>query len=93
MIHIVGWIECVLKSKYYSFSGMVEAVGNEYMEEYFKCCDSALAENGLFVLQVRICINFILVYQHNEFCRLLFLLALVFQHSLFPCVSVGAICV
>ncbi|KAF6135749.1 hypothetical protein GIB67_028605 [Kingdonia uniflora] len=30
---------------------MVEAVGHEYMEEYFSCCDAALAENGLLVLQ------------------------------------------
>ncbi|KAL3648751.1 hypothetical protein CASFOL_005154 [Castilleja foliolosa] len=30
---------------------MLEAVGHEYMEEYFKCCESALADNGLFVLQ------------------------------------------
>ncbi|KAJ8763938.1 hypothetical protein K2173_003720 [Erythroxylum novogranatense] len=30
---------------------MVEAVGHEYMEEFFGCCDSALAEDGLVVLQ------------------------------------------
>ncbi|GFP85279.1 probable fatty acid methyltransferase [Phtheirospermum japonicum] len=30
---------------------MLEAVGHEYMEEYFQCCESALADNGLFVLQ------------------------------------------
>ncbi|KAL6522774.1 hypothetical protein OROHE_016621 [Orobanche hederae] len=30
---------------------MLEAVGHEYMEIFFKCCESALAENGLFVLQ------------------------------------------
>nr|XP_004307322.2 PREDICTED: uncharacterized protein LOC101300392 [Fragaria vesca subsp. vesca] len=30
---------------------MVEHVGHEYMEEFFACCDSALAENGLLVLQ------------------------------------------
>ncbi|KAI3451310.1 hypothetical protein Pfo_007975 [Paulownia fortunei] len=30
---------------------MLEAVGHEYMEEFFKCCESVLAENGLFVLQ------------------------------------------
>jgi cyclopropane fatty-acyl-phospholipid synthase-like methyltransferase len=31
---------------------MIEAVGHEYMEEFFGCCESVLAENGLFVLQV-----------------------------------------
>lgn len=30
---------------------MIEAVGHEYMEEFFSCCDSLLAENGIFVLQ------------------------------------------
>ncbi|KAL9140303.1 hypothetical protein ABFS82_14G027600 [Erythranthe guttata] len=30
---------------------MLEAVGHEYMEEFFGCCESALAEDGLFVLQ------------------------------------------
>nr|AAM33848.1 cyclopropane synthase [Sterculia foetida] len=30
---------------------MVEHVGEEYIEEFFRCCDSLLAENGLFVLQ------------------------------------------
>lgn len=30
---------------------MIEAVGHEYMEEFFDCCDSILAEDGLFVLQ------------------------------------------
>lgn len=33
-------------------SEMIEAVGHEYMEEFFGCCESVLAENGLFVLQV-----------------------------------------
>jgi spermidine synthase len=31
---------------------MIEAVGHEYMEEFFGCCDSALADDGLLVLQV-----------------------------------------
>ncbi|KAG8369879.1 hypothetical protein BUALT_Bualt14G0059400 [Buddleja alternifolia] len=31
--------------------GMIEAVGHEFMEEFFRCCESALAENGLLVLQ------------------------------------------
>lgn len=31
---------------------MIEAVGHEYMEEFFGCCDSLMAEDGLLVLQV-----------------------------------------
>ena len=27
--------------------GMIEAVGHDYMEELFSCCESLLAENGL----------------------------------------------
>ncbi|KAH7573189.1 hypothetical protein JRO89_XS03G0086500 [Xanthoceras sorbifolium] len=30
---------------------MVEAVGHEYMEEFFGCCESLLAKDGLLVLQ------------------------------------------
>ncbi|XP_027935120.1 uncharacterized protein LOC114190436 isoform X5 [Vigna unguiculata] len=30
---------------------MIEAVGHEYMEEFFGCCESVLAQNGLLVLQ------------------------------------------
>ncbi|XP_058001181.1 uncharacterized protein LOC110651425 isoform X2 [Hevea brasiliensis] len=30
---------------------MVEHVGHEYMEEFFGCCESILAEDGIFVLQ------------------------------------------
>ncbi|TYH55865.1 hypothetical protein ES332_D09G266400v1 [Gossypium tomentosum] len=30
---------------------MIEAVGHEYMDEFFGCCESVLAEDGLFVLQ------------------------------------------
>ncbi|XP_028769570.1 uncharacterized protein LOC114727032, partial [Neltuma alba] len=30
---------------------MIEAVGHEYMEEFFGCCESILAKDGLFVLQ------------------------------------------
>ncbi|GAB2292936.1 hypothetical protein Dimus_027163, partial [Dionaea muscipula] len=30
---------------------MIEHVGHEYYEEFFSCCGSALAENGLLVLQ------------------------------------------
>ncbi|KAM0945006.1 putative cyclopropane-fatty-acyl-phospholipid synthase [Dioscorea sansibarensis] len=30
---------------------MIEAVGDEYMGEFFSCCDSVLAEDGVFVLQ------------------------------------------
>ncbi|KAL0291887.1 UNVERIFIED_CONTAM: Sphingolipid C9-methyltransferase 1 [Sesamum radiatum] len=30
---------------------MIEAVGHEYIEEFFRCCESALTKNGIFVLQ------------------------------------------
>ncbi|KAK8571928.1 hypothetical protein V6N12_027996 [Hibiscus sabdariffa] len=30
---------------------MIEAVGHEYMEDFFGCCESVLAEDGLLVLQ------------------------------------------
>ncbi|KAK4427844.1 putative fatty acid methyltransferase [Sesamum alatum] len=30
---------------------MIEHVGHEFMEEFFRCCESALAENGILVLQ------------------------------------------
>ncbi|KAF8016552.1 hypothetical protein BT93_H1921 [Corymbia citriodora subsp. variegata] len=30
---------------------MIEAVGHEYMEEFFSCCESVLAKDGLLVLQ------------------------------------------
>ncbi|XP_038722458.1 tuberculostearic acid methyltransferase UfaA1-like isoform X1 [Tripterygium wilfordii] len=30
---------------------MIEAVGHEYMKEFFGCCESVLAEDGLLVLQ------------------------------------------
>ncbi|XVE81907.1 hypothetical protein DITRI_Ditri15bG0103900 [Diplodiscus trichospermus] len=30
---------------------MTEHVGNEYIEEFFRCCESILADDGLFVLQ------------------------------------------
>ncbi|KAK6265594.1 hypothetical protein QUC31_016431 [Theobroma cacao] len=30
---------------------MSEHVGNEYIEEFFRCCESILAKDGLFVLQ------------------------------------------
>jgi cyclopropane-fatty-acyl-phospholipid synthase len=30
---------------------MIEHVGHEYMEEFFGCCESLLAEDGLLVLQ------------------------------------------
>ena len=31
---------------------MVEAFGHEFMEEFFGCCESVLADDGLLVLQV-----------------------------------------
>lgn len=33
-------------------SEMLEAVGHEFMEEFFRSCESVLAEDGLLVLQV-----------------------------------------
>uniref|UniRef100_A0A804HTR5 Cyclopropane-fatty-acyl-phospholipid synthase n=1 Tax=Musa acuminata subsp. malaccensis TaxID=214687 RepID=A0A804HTR5_MUSAM len=30
---------------------MIEEVGHEYMEQFFGCCESLLAEDGIFVLQ------------------------------------------
>ncbi|KAG7626303.1 S-adenosyl-L-methionine-dependent methyltransferase [Arabidopsis thaliana x Arabidopsis arenosa] len=30
---------------------MIEAVGHEFMDKFFSCCEDALAENGIFVLQ------------------------------------------
>jgi cyclopropane-fatty-acyl-phospholipid synthase len=38
---------------------MIEAVGHEYMEEFFGCCESVLAENGLLVLQVMKILEFL----------------------------------
>ncbi|MED6131614.1 hypothetical protein PIB30_011212 [Stylosanthes scabra] len=44
--------------------GMVEAVGHEYMEEFFSCCESYLADDGLLILE------FISIPdQHYEECR------------------------
>ena len=34
------------------FNEMIEHVGHEYMDEFFGCYKSLLAEDGLFVLQV-----------------------------------------
>ncbi|XP_068653709.1 uncharacterized protein [Aristolochia californica] len=31
--------------------GMLEGVGHEFMEEFFKCCESVLAKDGLLILQ------------------------------------------
>ncbi|KAG8370321.1 hypothetical protein BUALT_Bualt14G0104700 [Buddleja alternifolia] len=31
--------------------GMIEHLGHEFVEEFFRCCESVLAENGLLVLQ------------------------------------------
>jgi len=33
---------------------MLEAVGHEFMEAFFGCCESVLADDGLLVLQVMI---------------------------------------
>lgn len=34
------------------YSEMLEAVGHEFMEDFFRRCDSLLAADGLLVLQV-----------------------------------------
>ena len=34
-------------------SEMIEGVGHEFMDDFFGCCESLLAKDGLFVLQVR----------------------------------------
>ncbi|CAE5968618.1 unnamed protein product [Arabidopsis arenosa] len=39
------------KLKKLDFSEMIEAVGHEFMDKFFSCCEAALAENGIFVLQ------------------------------------------
>ncbi|XP_051129245.1 uncharacterized protein LOC127250129 [Andrographis paniculata] len=31
--------------------GMIESVGHQYMDTFFRCCESALAPNGIIVLQ------------------------------------------
>ncbi|KAL1294787.1 hypothetical protein AAHE18_19G164900 [Arachis hypogaea] len=36
-------------------AGMIEAVGHEYMEDFFGCCESILADDGLLVLQFISC--------------------------------------
>ncbi|XP_057809686.1 uncharacterized protein LOC131024193 [Salvia miltiorrhiza] len=40
-------------SKYDRIIGceMIEHVGHEFLEEFFKCCESSLADNGILVLQ------------------------------------------
>jgi spermidine synthase len=32
---------------------MIEHVGHEFMEVFFSCCESVLAEDGVIVLQVQ----------------------------------------
>ncbi|OIT30117.1 hypothetical protein A4A49_14539 [Nicotiana attenuata] len=41
------------KDKYHRIVsiGMIEHVGHDFMDEFFTCCESALAEDGLLVLQ------------------------------------------
>lgn len=31
---------------------MIESVGHKFMKDFFGCCESVLAEDGLLVLQV-----------------------------------------
>jgi cyclopropane fatty-acyl-phospholipid synthase-like methyltransferase len=33
-------------------SEMIEGVGHEFMDDFFGCCESLLAKDGIFVLQV-----------------------------------------
>jgi cyclopropane fatty-acyl-phospholipid synthase-like methyltransferase len=33
---------------------MIEGVGHEYMDDFFGCCETLLAQDGIFVLQVSI---------------------------------------
>lgn len=44
------------------FSEMIEAVGHEYMEEFFGCCESVMANDGLLVLQVSVYTVKLLLY-------------------------------
>lgn len=46
MIPTIPWSLALL------FSEMIEHVGHEFMEEFFGCCESVLAEDGILVLQV-----------------------------------------
>ncbi|KAL8139608.1 LOW QUALITY PROTEIN: hypothetical protein V2J09_005629 [Rumex salicifolius] len=39
------------KNQYDRIIEMLEHVGHEFMEDFFHCCDSLLAENGILVLQ------------------------------------------
>jgi cyclopropane-fatty-acyl-phospholipid synthase len=45
-------------------SEMIEAVGHEYMEDFFGCCESVLAENGLLVLQVMKILEFLYFFAY-----------------------------
>ncbi|KAJ4832672.1 hypothetical protein Tsubulata_021173 [Turnera subulata] len=52
---IISW-QVLLPPKYMSFNSiphneMIEHVGHEYMEAFFGCCETLLAEDGLLVLQ------------------------------------------
>ncbi|KAK1307704.1 hypothetical protein QJS10_CPA09g01967 [Acorus calamus] len=63
---------------------MIEAVGHEYMEEFFGCCDSALAEDGLLVLQ------FISIpdERYNEYRKSSdFIKEYIFPGGCLPCLS------
>ncbi|GAB4842223.1 hypothetical protein Ancab_012181 [Ancistrocladus abbreviatus] len=63
---------------------MIEHVGHEYMEDFFHCCDSLLAEDGLLVLQ------FISVPDkwYNEFRKSSsFMREYIFPGGCLPCLS------
>ena len=47
-----------MKIHFGNFSEMLEAVGHEFMETFFRHCEAALAEDGIFVLQVTFSFSF-----------------------------------
>ncbi|KAL3849354.1 hypothetical protein ACJIZ3_011236 [Penstemon smallii] len=42
---------------------VIECVGDEFVEDFFRCCDSVLAENGLLVIQT----TYITDHKYDEF--------------------------
>jgi len=57
---------------------MLEAVGHEFMEAFFGCCESVLAEDGLLVLQVMI------GWKQESLCPLSFPVWLYFHECKMP---------
>ncbi|KAH6816166.1 Cyclopropane-fatty-acyl-phospholipid synthase [Perilla frutescens var. frutescens] len=52
-VHLCDYRQLSINHKYDRIIAceMIEHVGHEYMEEFFKCCESSLAQNGILVLQ------------------------------------------